>query len=192
MSRILNSALKACLLSILAVSLRADTLNYDFTYSGTGTGPSTAVGSGSFSLSYTPGSATGTLTAFSFSDTFTSSTYGDSTFSYSGLADVASSTIVLSTTNPQSLATATISTDYEAGTNSGYGPVNFNLGDSAGTIFDSTMASDPSEPDFLAGFTSGGGTVTLAPAATPEPTTMGLCTLAAVAGVVLFRRRRTA
>lgn len=177
-SRIVRYALSMCLFSTLAVSARAASMTYNFTYSGTGVYVSgeTATGMGSFTYSYTPGSSTGTLSAFTFSDTLTTPAPASSTFTYSGLSSISSSSLVLNTvTNPGTLATAQITTNYITGTNSGFGPVNFTLSYSSVTPVESTSGSNPAAGLYLADFTTGGGTLTPAPAAvTPEPSSLVL------------------
>lgn len=155
--------------AMLSASLaaHADTVTYDFTYSSTSgnVAGETVTGNGSFTVSHTPGSRMGTLTAFSFTDTIDSSE-GDSTFLYTGLGALSSSTITL-TLGGRDLADAMITTGYETGTNGGR--VNFGLQDVGGTINDSTSTS--ALDDFPAGNTVGGGTVTFvsATSVTPEP-----------------------
>ncbi len=161
--------------ALLSASLaaHADTANFDFTYSSTSgdVAGETATGDGSFLVSYTPGSRTGTLSAFSFMDTIDSSV-GDSTFLYTGLGAVSSSSIVL--TLGGDIARATITTDRVFGTDAGFGSVDFTLQDIGGTIDDSTSAGTLA-PDSLAGNTTGGGTVTLVgTAVTPEPSSFFL------------------
>src|SRR5579875_2162596 len=110
-------------LSLFAATVaRADSMTYSFTYSGTGNyvAGETATGTGFFAYTYTPGGGKGTLTAFSFTDTLTSSE-GNSTFSYSGLADVSSSGITLKSDG--TTATISIATIYVTGSNAAFGPV---------------------------------------------------------------------
>jgi hypothetical protein len=159
--------------AFLSISLaaHADTSTFDFTYSSTSgdvTGES-ATGSGSFIVNYDPGFRTGTLSAFSFTDTIDSS-LGDSTFSYTG-PNAATGAIVL--TLGGDIAIATITTERNFGTDAGFGPVEFVLQDIGGTITGSTSAGTIA-PDSLAGNTTGGGTVTLVGMTAPEPSSFVL------------------
>lgn len=122
-------------------------------------------------MSYTQGLRTGTLSAFTFTDTIDSSD-GDSTFSYTG-PNAASGTFVL--TLGGDIVDATITTARNFGTDAGFGPVEFTLQDIEGTINDSTSAGTIA-PDSLAGNTTGGGTVTFVSrtAVTPEPSSFFL------------------
>jgi hypothetical protein len=196
MSRIMPRILcfVAAAFFLLAIPSRADSLTYNFIYAGTQTYPDgtggTVAGNGSFTVSYTPGLTAGTLTAFTFSDTFTSSGYGDSTFTYTGLTDVASSSLLVSPTSPYGVTNVTIKTDYLTGTNSGYGPVDFVLNFS-GVTADSTGGSNALASDYYGGFSSGGGTLSVMPvSATPEPGTIYLLATAGLLGGGLLWRRR--
>jgi len=159
-------------------------VTYDFTYSGTGTYDTseTAIGSGSLTATYTQGSSAGTLDSFSFTDTLTSPTYGDSTFTYSS---VHSSTLVFSPTSPYGLTNVTIQTPYVAGTNSAFGIVDFVLNYS-GVTFDSTGGSNAAASSYLGDFTSGGGSIAL----TPEPASACILGLAVLALGICYRSRR--
>ena len=194
----IGNALAACCLAAFVASSRADTIKYTFAYNGTGTYTSeTAKGSGSFSVNYTPGSTTGTLTAFSFTDTLSASNLGSSIFTYSGLSDISSSTISLTSGSTPVIANLAINTDYVSGTNYGFGPVKLTFFDSGGTVSGSTAGNNSSASDFLADFTSGSGTVTPAfttnsttpTAVTAEPTTISLLLLGIFAIIPLVRRR---
>lgn len=147
-------------------------------------------GNGYFTYTYTPGSTAATLTDFSFSDTFTNTTDGNSSFTYT-FSDVASSSVHVSTVNPYGIASVTIDTSYLTGTNTGYGPTRFVL-QYSGVTNDSTAGNTSSSADYYATFSSGGGTVTpgTTPTSTPEPASLGLTALGAFATALLFRRRR--
>jgi MYXO-CTERM domain-containing protein len=186
---------KVARLSILAfgfaaVSAFANTVTYDFTYDGVGTYDSgeTVTGSGDFTATFTPGSTTGTITGFSFTDSFVSSIYGDSTFTYSSW--LPGSAVKFSTLSPYGVTNVDITTPYVTGSNSNYGPADFNLVFS-GVTFDSTGGSNAAAKDFLGAFSSGGGTITLgAPVVTPEPAGVAFLALGALAVGAFFRSRR--
>jgi nucleoside-specific outer membrane channel protein Tsx len=172
-----------------ATAARADSMTYNFTYTGTGTYDTheTANGMGSFTYTFTPGGSTGTLSAFSFSDTLVSPTYGTSDFSYSGLGDVAGSAITLQSNG--TIATITINTDYLTGSNAGFGPVRFVLQDSAVTN-DSTSGSNAAAGDFLGDFTSGTNTLAAgSPAAAPEPSSLLLLGTGILGAAGVLRRK---
>lgn len=186
MSRISILIAATGLFGFAAVSATASTVEvtYDFTYSGTGTYDTseTAIGGGSLTATFTQGSPTGTLDSFSFTDTLTSPTYGDSTFTYSS---VNTSSLVFASTSPYGLTNVTIQTPYVTGTNSAIGPVDFVLNYS-GVTFDSTGGSNAAASSFLGDFTSGGGTIAL----TPEPASAVLLGLAVLALGICYRSRR--
>jgi hypothetical protein len=182
-SRILGFLFAGCL---FVCSARATTVTYDFTYNGTGTydPAETVTGTGSFTASYTPGSTVGTLTAFSFTDTFVSPINGDSTFNYT----TATGTINFSRVAPYSLATVALQSNFGLGTNTDFLAVDFTLNDSAGTIFDNTVGFDAGAPANISTASTGGGTITLVSSTVPEPATLGLFGFAAVAiGILRFR-----
>jgi hypothetical protein len=177
-------ALGALLFGFAALPARGDTVTYNFTYNGTGTYDPTlsVVGSGSLTATFTEGSAAGTVTSFSFMDTFTSTTNGDSTFSYSS----ATGSINFSKTAPYGIANVSLTTPYVAGSNPSYKMVDFTLNYS-GVTFDSTAGSTGT---FLADFSSGGGTITLAPA-TPEPSSLLLFGSGLLGFAGIIRRKLT-
>jgi hypothetical protein len=189
LSRGLRVVAATCLFGLAAASAFANTVTYDFTYDGAGTydHAETGIGNGSFTATYTQGSSSGTLDSFSFTDTLTSSVYGDSTFTYSS---VNTASLVFSPTSPYGLTNVTIQTPYVTGTNSAFGPVDFVLNYS-GVTFDSTGGSNAGASSYLGDFTSGGGTITMAPAV-PEPGNVGLLALAALGMGILYRSRSRA
>ncbi len=186
LSAALRVVAATCLFGLAAVSAFANTVTYDFTYAGTGTYVTEAVtGSGSFTADFTPGVTTGTLDSFSFTDTF-AGTDGTSTFNYTSAAG----TILFATGSPYSVTNVSLTTPYVTGTNSAFGTVDFRLAYS-GVTGDSTRGSDASASDQYADFSTGGGTITLAPAV-PEPGNVGLLAFAALGMGILYRSRRRA
>ena len=193
-SRIVALALAVCSAALLPVHAKADTLTYNFTYSGVGTyTPSeTATGSGSITFNFSALGAGGLsdISAFSFTDTLVTPSNGTSSFTY-GLANLNSASEVFGGTlaNPI-LTNIQLQTKYLAGTNSTFGNVDFNLAYS-GVTADSTASLSTA---FLPDFTTGGGTMTIAPAAaTPEPSSiLLLATGLAGAGLLYLSRKRFA
>jgi PEP-CTERM motif len=172
--RFTRSLLAAVLvLAASTLAAHADTFTYDFTYNGVGTYDTSvnASGTGTFTYTSTLGSTTAALTGFTFMNTLTSPSLGSSTYSYSGLTDVAGSSVVVNATTGL-LANTTISTDYLLGTDAALGTVRFVLNYSP-VVFDSTADSNGTG-SYLQAFTTGGGTVTFAPtvASTPEPSSL--------------------
>jgi|HubBroStandDraft_2_1064218.scaffolds.fasta_scaffold315105_2 hypothetical protein len=193
--RMLTYAVSACLFGFTAVSAHANTVTYDFTYDGTGTyesvGEETVTGSGAFTANFTPGTEAGTLTAFSFTDTIDDLAVGQSSvFTYT--TSDATGSINFNTSSPYGLANLTMSTVYVEGSNSAFGKADFVLNYSP-AIFDSTSGNQsPTRPTYyFADFSSGGGSLTLAPASTvPEPSGTGLVALPLLAIGVFYRSRR--
>ena len=130
-SRIAVLALGLCAAAFLPSVAKADSINYNFTYSGTGTDISgeTASGTGSFTINYTTLS-NATLSAFNFTDTLTEpigNSSISSTFIY-GLGDVTSQSISLGGTlaNPI-LTNIQIGTSEVHGSNNDFFKSAFNL-----------------------------------------------------------------
>jgi hypothetical protein len=182
-SRAFGIAAATCLFGLAALSAFANTVTYDFTYSGTGTFVNeTVTGNGAFTADFTPGSTTGTLDSFSFTDTF-AGVDGSSTFNYTS----ATGPILFATSSPFAVTNITLQTPYVTGTNSAFGSVDFVLNYS-GVTFDSTGGSNSAASSFLADFSSGGGTIAL----TPEPASAGILGLAVLALGICYRSRRRA
>ncbi len=178
--------------ALLSASLaaHADTVTFDFTYSSTSgaVAGETATGNGSFTLNYTPGFRTGTLDAFSFTDTIDSSD-GDSTFTYTGLGSVLSSDFVL-TLGAEQIAEGNLTTKSLFGTDGAFGPVDFELLIvTPGSDTGSTSAEDNRYADYLAGDTTGTTNVAFVGMTTPEPSGFFLLGtgLLGVAGVMKRR-----
>jgi hypothetical protein len=183
LSRALSVAAATCLFGLAAASALANTVTYDFTYSGTGTFVNeTVTGSGSFTADFTPGMTTGTLDAFSFTDTFTGAD-GTSTFDYTS----ATGSIKFAASSPFALTNVTLQTPYVLGTNSAFGSADFVLNYS-GVTFDSTSEFNTVAADSLADASSGGGSIAL----TPEPSSAGILGLAVLALGICYRSRRRA
>lgn len=158
-----------CLLSV-SLAAHADTSTYNFTYTSTsGDVPGeTVTGYGSFTVSFNAGFRTGTLSAFSFTDTIDSS-LGDSTFTYTGLGDVASSSFVM-TLGGQYIAVGDILTKDLFGTDREFGPVDFELQtDGTFPVVSSTSAGSDRYPDSQAGNTTGTANITYVGGTVPEP-----------------------
>ena len=182
----------ALCLALAAGVARADTLTYDFTYMGYGTFTGQPdFGSGSLSYTYSPGDYSGTLSAFSFTDTLHSGSNA-STYSYD-LGDVPAPALVLLPSGQ--LGLAVLYTVYKVGTDPSFGPVYFDLDIPlafGGPLNGLTAGSDVSALNYFATISAGDGTITeVGAAVTPEPGTLGLL-ITGMVGTVLIMRRKSA
>ena len=188
-SRIALLALGLCAAAILPSVAKADSINYNFTYSGTGSFGETASGEGSFTINYTTlGNAT--LSAFNFTDTLTEPVGNSSissTFTYD-LNDVTSESIILGGTlaNPF-LTYLQIGTSevlgsknefYKAGYGLSYIIANPGWGDTSGQLWNDS--------------TSGKTTLSDPPPAVPEPASYALFATGLFGLAFFFRGNRLA
>src|SRR6202789_1851680 len=124
-------ALGLCAAAFLPSVAKADSITYDFSYSGTGTfiNGELASGNGSFTIEYTTlGNAV--LSAFTFTDTLNAPSGKSSiasTFSYN-LSDITSQSIVLGGTLADPILTnIQLGTSDVAGSNNDFGAAGFGL-----------------------------------------------------------------
>lgn len=168
-SRIAVLALGLCAAAFLPSVAKADSINYNFSYSGTGSFGETASGTGSFTIDYTTLNHP-TLSAFKFTDTLTEPIINSSsTFTY-GIGDVTSDSIILAGTLANPILTyIQIGTSEVSGSNKDFSTAAFNLtyvipnpggGNTWGPSWDDN--------------TSGKTTLTDPPPAVPEPATYAL------------------
>jgi hypothetical protein len=189
-SRLVVLALSLCSFASLSVVAKADTLTFDFTYTGTGTFVSgeTASGMGSFTLSFTSLNSP-IVSAFSFTDTLTApGATGSSTFNYT-LADLGTPQIVLGGTLADPfLATMQIQTNAVTGSNSNFGPASY--GFSYASVDPGTGNTMGTTGQFLDDFTNGNTVLTLVPPpAVPEPSSYALLATGML-GMALFYLKR--
>jgi PEP-CTERM motif len=168
-SRIAVLALGLCAAAFLPSVAKADSINYNFSYSGTGSFGETASGTGSFTIDYTTLNHP-TLSAFNFTDTLTEPIGNfSSTFNYN-LSDVSSKLIVLSgtTANPI-LSYIHIGTSEVSGSGNFFAPADFSL-----TYLIANPGVGNTSGLFLDDDTSGRTILTDPPPAVPEPATYAL------------------
>ena len=177
-SRIALLALGLCAAAILPSVAKADSINYNFTYSGTGTDISgeMASGTGSFTINYTTLS-NATLSAFNFTDTLTEpigNSSISSTFTYD-LNDVTSQSISLGGTlaNPI-LTNIQIGTGEVHGSNNDFFKSAFNLSYTGTNPGLGNTVGDGNSQEHQNDFTDGHTTLVDPPPAVPEPATYAL------------------
>ncbi|MGD0444499.1 MAG: PEP-CTERM sorting domain-containing protein [Edaphobacter sp.] len=183
-------ALGLCALASLPLAAKADTLTYDFTYTGTGvfTNGETASGSGTFTISFDSLNAP-TLEDFSFNDTLTVGK-SQSSFTYS-LMDFGTSSIVLSGTLADPfLANLQIQTNAVTGSDSSFGPASFgfayaSVNPAAGNTLGTSGAFTD---DFTTGTVVLGQPSLQTTSTVPEPATYALLATGLIGIAFLFRR----
>jgi hypothetical protein len=189
-------ALGLCAAAFLPSVAKADSITYDFSYSGTGTfiNGELASGTGSFTIEYTTlGNAV--LSAFTFTDTLNAPSGKSSiasTFSYN-LSDITSQSIVLGGTLADPILTnIQLGTSDVAGSNNDFGAAGFGLAYSGANpgVGDTNGTTGQNLNDFTNGQTTLGGGPTLG--AVPEPATYALLATGLFGFAFLYRGNRQA
>jgi PEP-CTERM motif len=172
-SRIAVLALGLCAAAFLPSVAKADSITYNFSYTGTGTDISgeTASGNGSLTINYTTALSSGVLTAFNFTDTLTLPGGNSSTFIY-GINDVISNSIVLGGTlaNPN----IQFGTSEVHGSNNDFFKSAFNLTYTGTNPGLGNTVGDGNSQEHQNDFTDGHTTLVDPPPAVPEPATYAL------------------
>ena len=165
--------------AVAGSAAHASSITYDFTYSGVGT-LANATGSGSFTYD----TVTRDLTAFAFTDKFSTIFGSAGTFTY-GLGDIAYQGMLLFQNG--TLFGIDITTNAVAANSGSHGLADFTLNYASGAAIDATTGSKFGQN------TIGSGTMTLVstvnPAATPEPSSLMLLGTG-ILGVAEFVRRK--
>ena len=187
-------ALGLCAAAFLPSVAKADSIAYDFSYSGTGINGELASGTGSFTIEYTTlGNAV--LSAFTFTDTLNAPSGKSSiasTFSYN-LSDITSQSIVLGGTLADPILTnIQLGTSDVAGSNNDFGAAGFGLAYSGANpgAGDTNGPTGQNLNDFTNGQTTLGGGPTLG--AVPEPATYALFATGLFGFAFLYRGNRQA
>lgn len=177
-SRLAVLTLGLCAAAFLPSVAKADSITYDFSYTGTGQyiGSETASGNGSFTISYTT-LGNGVLTAFNFTDTLTEPVGNSSissTFTYA-LGDITSQSIVLGGTLANPILTSIqIGTGEVHGSNNDFFKSAFDLSYTGTNPGLGNTVGEGTSGEHHIDFTDGHTTLADPPPAVPEPATYAL------------------